>query len=68
MEIEPPKSPLLRIAEAAAYIGMSTSFLKQNPDLIPYIRIGRKSKRWVIADLDAFIAKNVRNAKARRQA
>jgi predicted DNA-binding transcriptional regulator AlpA len=55
-------SPLLKCSDAAAYIGMSVSWLKQNPDMIPYVRIGEKSKRWRIADLDAFIARSVKTA------
>lgn len=56
---EQPKSPLLKIREAANYIGMSISWLKQHGSRIKYVRIGR-SKRWKLADLDEFIAKNTR--------
>jgi hypothetical protein len=53
-------SSLLKIGPAAAYIGMSESWLKQNSHLISYVRIGTKSKRWRLQDLDAFIGDNVR--------
>ena len=39
---EPPSSPLLKIHDAAAYIQMSVSWMKQNPAAIPYVRIGRQ--------------------------
>ncbi len=46
-------------AEAANYIGMSESWLRQsrmrgNPDAPPYIKIG-KSVRYLKADLDAWL-------------
>ncbi|MBX9769814.1 MAG: helix-turn-helix domain-containing protein [Candidatus Obscuribacterales bacterium] len=55
-------SYLLKAPDAAAYLGMSLSWLKQKGKSIPYVRIGIKNKRWRIQDLDAFIAKNIRNA------
>ncbi len=55
-------SYLLKAPDAAAYLGVSLSWLKQKGKSIPYVRIGIKNKRWRIQDLDAFIAKNVRNA------
>lgn len=57
-----PNSYLLKAPEAAAYLGVSLSWLKQKGKSIPYVRIGIKNKRWRIQDLDAFIAKNIRNA------
>ena len=46
-------------AEAAHYIGMSESWLRQsrmrgNPDAPPYIKIG-KAVRYLKADLDAWL-------------
>jgi predicted DNA-binding transcriptional regulator AlpA len=55
-------SPLLKIEEAARYIGMSKSWLKQNSGLIAHVRIGSRAKRWRIEDLDAFIAASVRGS------
>ena len=48
-----------RDAEAANYIGMSESWLRQsrmrgNPDAPPYLKIG-KSVRYLKADLDAWL-------------
>ena len=57
-----PNSYLLKAPDAAAYLGVSLSWLKQKGRGIPYVRIGIKNKRWRIQDLDAYIAKNVRNA------
>jgi|GEM_PF-3252661 len=50
----------LRDPEAAAYIGMSESWLRQsrmrgNPDSPPWIRIGR-SVRYLRSDLDIWLA------------
>ncbi len=52
-------SPLLKDPEAASYIGMSESWLRQsrmrgNPDAPPYIKIG-KAVRYLKADLDAWL-------------
>lgn len=56
---KPPQSPLMKIADAARYIGMSQSWLKNHWNLIPYVRIDDKVKRWRKEDLDAFIQKNI---------
>ena len=54
-------SPILTSPEAAAYIGMSDSWLRQarmngNPDAPPYIKIG-KAVRYHLNDLDAHLAR-----------
>ena len=51
---------LMRIADLAAYLGVSESWIKNNPDAIPYVRIGKKNKRWRRQDADSYIAKNIR--------
>lgn len=57
------KPRLLKLAEAAAYIGMSPSWLKQHGADIPYVQVSASSKRWSIDDLDQFIAANTRKGK-----
>ncbi len=52
-------SPILKDPEAAHYIGMSESWLRQsrlrgNPEAPPYIKIG-KAVRYLKADLDAWL-------------
>ena len=54
-------SPTLKDPEAARYIGMSESWLRQsrmrgNPDAPPYIKIG-KAVRYLKIDLDAWLEK-----------
>ncbi len=54
-------SPTLTSPEAANYVGMSDSWLRQsrmrgNPDAPPYIKIG-KAVRYLKADLDAWLEK-----------
>ncbi len=54
-------SPTLKDPEAAHYIGMSESWLRQsrmrgNPEAPPYIKIG-KAVRYLKADLDAWLEK-----------
>ena len=54
-------SPILKDPEAARYIGMSQSWLRQsrmrgNPDAPPYIKIS-KAVRYLKADLDAWLEK-----------
>ncbi len=54
-------SPTLKDPEAAHYIGMSASWLRQsrmrgNPGAPPYIKIG-KAVRYLKADLDAWLQK-----------
>ena len=54
-------SPTLTSPEAANYVGMSDSWLRQsrmrgNPDAPPYIKIG-KAVRYLRADLDAWLEK-----------
>ena len=54
-------SPTLKDPEAALYIGMSESWLRQsrmrgNPEGPPYIKIG-KAVRYLKADLDAWLQK-----------
>lgn len=52
-------SPTLKDPEAAHYIGMSESWLRQsrmrgNPEAPPYIKIG-KAVRYLRSDLDAWL-------------
>ncbi len=52
-------SPTLKDPEAARYIGMSESWLRQsrmrgNPDAPPYIKIG-KAVRYLKSDLDDWL-------------
>ncbi len=54
-------SPVLTDPEAAYYIHMSESWLRQsrmrgNPDAPPYVKIG-KSVRYLKTDLDAWLKK-----------
>lgn len=56
------QSPLLTLSESAQYIRMSESWMKQNPNVIPYVRLGAKAKRWRKSDLDKFIESNLRGA------
>ena len=60
--VKAPGSPLLKIRDAAAYLGMSCSWFKQSPHArqIPYIRLGAKSKRWRKEDLDSYIERSRR--------
>jgi hypothetical protein len=55
----PYAGQLLNLQEAAAYLNMSQSWLKQNKT-IPYVRLGAKAKRWQIEDLDNFIRSGTR--------
>ena len=55
-------SPTLTSPEAAHYIGMSDSWLRQsrmrgNPGAPPYLKIG-KAVRYLKADLDAHLEKH----------
>jgi predicted DNA-binding transcriptional regulator AlpA len=58
------KTCLLKLPAMAAYINMSESWVKQHPDAIPYVRIGTKSKRWRIQDLDEFIGKQLQGKRS----
>ncbi len=54
-------SPTLKDPEAARYIGMSESWLRQsrmrgNPEAPPYIKIG-KAVRYLKSDLDDWLQK-----------
>jgi excisionase family DNA binding protein len=57
-----PEYPLLKIRDAAAYLGMSCSWFKQSQHArqIPYVRLGAKSKRWRKEDLDSYIERSRR--------
>jgi len=57
--------PLMKIADLATYLGVSESWIKQNPNAIPYVRLGKKHKRWRKADADSYIANNLRGARTR---
>ncbi len=60
-------SPTLTSPEAAHYIGMSESWMRQsrmrgNPDAPPYLKIG-KSVRYLKPDLDTYL-QNLRHVEA----
>lgn len=67
MQTQPIKRRLLTDPEAAAYLGMSISFLRQgrmegrranrSPGP-PFIRMGSKAIRYDIQDLEAWLAAN----------
>ena len=50
----PERVAALRLREAAAYVGMSASWLAHSD--MPRVRMGRRATVYLIADLDAYLA------------
>ncbi len=44
----------LQLVEAAAYISMSTSWLKHSD--VPRVRLGKRAVVYLVKDLDAYLA------------
>ncbi len=57
------KSPLLNNKQAAEYLGVTTAFLDRDRwsgAKIPFVRIGTRTIKYRLSDLDAFIASRVK--------
>ncbi len=57
------QSPLYNTKQAANYLGVSAAFLERDRwagARIPFIKLGTRSVRYRLADLEAFIAGQVR--------
>ena len=60
-----PNRKLLTVREAAAYLGVSKSWLDKQRLLggfVPYVKIGRRRVGYDIADLDAATEKSKRRS------
>jgi excisionase family DNA binding protein len=54
------KREILTTVQAAGYLGVSTSFLEKDRwrgAVIPFVRIGSRSIRYRMTDLEAFLSK-----------
>lgn len=48
-----PPPAALRLPEAAHHIGMSESWLKHSD--VPWVRMGRRARVYLVADLEAYL-------------
>ena len=62
---QPCKAKLLNTTEAALYLRVSKAFLERDRwagARIPFVKVGSRAVRYLQADLDAYIAKQVRRS------
>lgn len=53
---------LLNTAQAASFLGVSKSFLERDrieAALVPFIRIGKRTVRYRIDDLEAYVSRRI---------